>query len=123
MKKSELSVTKDDVARLVRGKPSKSRCGSRQIRHRLRLDELERLAVARGRGYLLVNPSTRTALKNAWFMDCVAASRACFYVEHTESGYCISGLKDGQAVQAVTLPVFSEEIFSAWMEENSGCGE
>jgi|688.fasta_scaffold38509_8 hypothetical protein len=120
MKKSELLVTKDDVARLVRGKPSKSRCGSRQIRHRLRLDELERLAVARGRGYLLVNPSTRTALKNAWFMDCVAASRRCFYVEHTESGYCLSGLEDGEAVQAETFPVFSEEIFSAWLGRNKG---
>ena len=123
MKTGDTSVTKDDVARLVRGKPSKSRCGSRQIRHRLRLDELERLAVARGRGYLLVNPSTRTALKNAWYLDCTAASRPCLFVEHTDSGYHLSGLEKGTAVPATTFPVFSEEIFTAWRREQAtNCG-
>lgn len=101
--KRDRSVTKDDVARLIRGKPSKSRCGSRQIRHRLRLDELEQLTVARGRGYLLVHPSTRNALKNAWYLDCVAASRPCKYVKHTSGGYRISGIDDGKSLPETPL--------------------
>ena len=96
MTKQEPSVTKDDVARLTRGKPSKSRCGSRQIRHRLRLDELEQLKIARSRGYLLVHPSTRTALKNAWYLDCAAAARSCLYVERTSKGFHVSGIEGGK---------------------------
>jgi hypothetical protein len=93
MSEAKMVVTKDDVARLTRGRPSKSRCGSRQIRHRLRLDELERLSVARSRGYLLVTASTRTALRNAWYLDCVAASRRCIFVERVKSGYKVSGIE------------------------------
>ena len=103
--KSDRCVTKDDVARLTRGKPSKGRVGSRQIRHRLRRDELERLAVARGRGYLLVNQSTRTALKNAWYLDCVAASRRCLYVERAESTFHVSGLQDGNPIPQRVIPL------------------
>jgi hypothetical protein len=103
--KQDPAVTKDDVARLTRGKPSKNRCGSRQIRHRLRLDELERLAIARSRGYLAVNPSTRTALKNAWYLDCLAASRPCVYAERTATGYLLSGVEEGTSV----IPEVSRE--------------
>ena len=92
--KEEQTITKDDVARLTRGKASRNRCGSRQMRHRLRLDELERLAVARSRGYLLLTPSTRTALRNAWYLDCVARSKPCIYLERTEAGFLLSGLDD-----------------------------
>ena len=70
--KSDAQITKDDVARLTRGKSSRNRVGSRQIRHRLRQDELKRLAIARNRGYLVVNPGTRAALLNAWYLDCAA---------------------------------------------------
>lgn len=101
MTKQEPSVTKDDVARLTRGKPSKSRCGSRQIRHRLRLDELEQLKIARSRGYLLVHQSTRTALKNAWHLDCTAASRACLYVERRREGFYVSGFESGRVVSEI----------------------
>jgi hypothetical protein len=97
--RKENSVTKDDVARLTRGKPSRSRCGSRQIRHRLRLDELERLAVARSRGYLLINSSTRTALKNAWYLDRCATALPCIYAERTPAGFRLSGSHNGNAIQ------------------------
>lgn len=113
--KRERAVTKDDVARLIRGRPSRSRVGSRQIRHRLRLNELEQLSIARSRGYLLVNPSTRTALKNAWYLDCVACSRPCRYVEHTAAGYRVSGIDNGEAIAeslvGPELPDFSASSF------------
>lgn len=83
-------VCKDDVARLIRGRPSKNRVGSRNIRHRLRQDELERLAVARSRGYLLLTTSTRTALQNSWFLDCTSRNVACVFVERTEEGLVVT---------------------------------
>jgi hypothetical protein len=82
-------ISKDDVARLIRGKRSKNRVGSRQIRHRLRQDELERLSIARERGYLLVTPSTRTALENAWHLDCLANKRPCVYVSRLAVGFLV----------------------------------
>jgi hypothetical protein len=92
--KEDQTVTKDDVARLTRGKASRNRCGSRQVRHRLRLDELERLTVARSRGYLLITQSTRTALRNAWYLDCIARAKPCIYLERTSNGFLLSGLDD-----------------------------
>ena len=85
-------VSKDDVERLIRGRPSSGRVGSRQIRHRLRQDELERLEVARSRGYLLVTKSSRTALRNSWYLDCLARGYACAYVERTERGFHVLGI-------------------------------
>lgn len=82
-------ISKDDVARLTRGKRSKNRVGSRQIRHRLRQDELERLAIARERGYLLLTRSTRTALQNAWHLDCLANKRPFACVERVKEGFVI----------------------------------
>jgi len=70
--KGEAPITKDDVARLTRGKSSRNRVGSRHVRHRLRQDELKRLDIARGRGFLVVTPGTRAALLNAWYLDCAA---------------------------------------------------
>lgn len=93
--------TKDDVARLIRGKPSKGRFGSRQIRHRLRNDELQRLSIARSRGFLAITTSTRAALKNAWHLDCLAASKPCVFVQHTEDGYVVSGERNGEPLHAV----------------------
>jgi hypothetical protein len=113
----DLVVTKDDVARLTRGKASKNRCGSRQIRHRLRLDELERMSIARSRGYLLVTPSTRAALRNAWYLDCVAASRPCIYVERTDTGYHLSGIEDGRSVSAEVSPEQLKERFTPSPDE------
>lgn len=74
-------ITPDDVQRLIHGKPSKNRVGSRQVRHRLRQDELERLKVARNRGFLLVTKSTRAALQNSWHLDCQARAVPCVVVE------------------------------------------
>jgi hypothetical protein len=88
---NEQKPTKDDVARLIQGKPSKRRVGSRQIRHRLRNDELARLEVARSRGYLTITPSTRAALQNAWHLDRVSVSKPCVFVRHTEEGYLVTG--------------------------------
>lgn len=89
--KQDTSPTIDDVARLTRGKPSKNRVGSRQIRHRLRQDELQRLSVARERGFLLMTTSTRTALRNAWHLDCAARNRPCVFVERTTTDMIVSG--------------------------------
>lgn len=97
----DTAPTKDDVARLIRGKPSQGRVGSRQIRHRLRKDELERLAVARSRGYLSITATTRTALRNAWYLDRLATSAPCLFVEHMEAGYSVSGEIRGKPVSEV----------------------
>lgn len=79
------------------------------MRHRLRLDELERLAIARARGYLVVHPSTRTALKNAWYLDCVARSRPCVYAERSTKGYTISTISEGEsAVEEVSQEQFAK---------------
>jgi hypothetical protein len=85
------AVSPDDVEKLIRGKPSTSRAGSRHIRHRLRQDELSRLSIARARGFLLVTPSTRTALRNSWYLDCLARGKPCLYVARSSHGFDITG--------------------------------
>jgi hypothetical protein len=85
------TLSPDDVEKLIRGKPSKSRAGSRQIRHRLRQDELKRLSIARERGFLLLTSSTRTALRNSWWLDCDARNVPCIYVERTPGGFVVTG--------------------------------
>ena len=64
--------TKDDVARLSRGRATRNKVGSRATSHRLRLDELKKLEVAKERGFLVVTPTTRDALKNTWYLWCEA---------------------------------------------------
>jgi hypothetical protein len=103
-------ISKDDVARLVRGRRSKNRVGSRQIRHRLRQDELERLAIARERGYLLLTPSTRTALENAWHLDCLATRRPCVYVSRVERGFLVTRAAGEQSQSKVV------ESLDSWRE-------
>lgn len=103
--------TKDDVARLIRGKPSKGRIGSRQIRHRLRNDERDRLAVARSRGYLTVTPSTRAALQNAWHLDRLAALKPCLFVQHAGDGYIISGENNGSAIHLTVATLKEVDTF------------
>ncbi len=100
-------LSKDDVAKLTRGEPSKSRAGSRQVRHRLRLDEQERLIIARTRGFLLLTPRTRTALRNSWWLDCQANNRPCVYVERTEAGLSVSGIKGSVPIK-VSVASFNE---------------
>jgi|LakMenE01Jun11ns_1017448.scaffolds.fasta_scaffold7750293_1 hypothetical protein len=70
--KHDQRPTIDDVARLVKGRSSPNRVGSRGVSHRLRLHERTKLEVAKTRGFLAVVPSTRDALLNAWFMWCQA---------------------------------------------------
>jgi hypothetical protein len=89
--RTSVTPTIDDVARLTRGKRSKNRVGSRQIRHRLRKDELQRLTVARARGFLLLTPSTRDALRNAWHLDCLARKRPCIFVERDTLDFILTG--------------------------------
>ncbi len=98
-------ISKDDVARLVRGRPSKSRAGSRNIRHRLRQDELERLAVARSRGYLLLTQSTRAALRNSWYMDCKARGVECLYVERMQEGFLVTRLEEDRSSSKVVADI------------------
>ena len=73
--------------------------GSRQIRHRLRQDELRRLNVARERGFLLTTPTTRNALRNAWHLDCRARERPCFFVERMNANFLLTGERDSQALR------------------------
>jgi hypothetical protein len=87
-------ITKDDVARLIRGKPSINRVGSRSVSHRLRADELTKLEVAILRGYLLVNGVTRDALKNSWYLTCQANEQPCLFVRHVEDGWLASVVTD-----------------------------
>jgi hypothetical protein len=89
--KPDATPTRDDVARLVRGKRSRTRVGSRHIRHRLRQDELQRLEIARSRGFLIVTQTTRDALRNAWHLDCRARLRACVFVERTDVDFVVTG--------------------------------
>ena len=107
----ESGPTKDDVARLTRGKPSRGRVGSRQIRHRLRADELQRLAIARSRGYLTVTPSTRTALQNAWHLDRLSVAEPCLFVRHTEDGYIVSGEREGSPLSMRSTSLREVEEF------------
>jgi hypothetical protein len=104
-------VSKDDVARLVRGKRSKNRVGSRQIRHRLRQDELDRLAIARERGYLLLTPTTRTALKNAWHLDCEAHERPFVCAERVAEGFLVTGFVSEQSREVVVPELAGVESF------------
>lgn len=93
------SPTRDDVARLVRGKRSQNRVGSRNMRHRLRLDELRRLDVARSRGFLVITSTTRGALRNAWHLDCQARGRPCVFVERSAAGLLLTGESNAQPIQ------------------------
>lgn len=70
--KHDQRPTKDDVNRLIRGRPSLNRVGSRGVSHRLRLHERKKLEVAKERGFLSITPSTRDALINSWYMWCQA---------------------------------------------------
>jgi hypothetical protein len=103
--------SKDDIARLIRGKPSTGRVGSRHIRHRLRNDEMRRLSVARSRGFLTITTTTRAALKNAWHLDRLAISQPCVFVEHTEGGYLLSGERNGTPISATVATLKAVEAF------------
>ena len=59
-----------------------------------------RLAIARSRGFLAITPTTRAALKNAWHLDCLAVSKPCVFVQHTEDGYVVSGEQKGAPINA-----------------------
>lgn len=109
---SRQGVSKDDVERLIRGRSSRGRVGSRQIRHRLRQDELERLEVARSRGFLLLTKSSRAALRNSWYLDCQARGCACFYVERGERGFTVSGIAGTTQVKTVLKDLDSVASFT-----------
>jgi|GEM_PF-5739658 len=92
-------VSPDDVEKLIRGKASVSRAGSRNIRHRLRQDEVRRLAVARARGFLLLTNSTRAALRNSWYLECQARGRPCIYAARSEAGFLVSGAGEQESLR------------------------
>ena len=81
--------TKDDVSRLTKGKPTESRVGSREVSHRLRLDERKKLDVAIERGFLTVTITTRAALKNCWFLWCQANKIPCAIIERLDKSELI----------------------------------
>jgi hypothetical protein len=70
-------LTKDDVDCLIRGKPTRSKVGSRNISHRLRAYEKLKLKLAEKRGFLVIDSKTRDALKNSWFLLCLANGIGC----------------------------------------------
>jgi hypothetical protein len=113
------SPSPDDVEKLIRGKPSKSRSGSRQIRHRLRQDELKRLAIARERGFLLLTPSTRTALRNAWWLDCQSRSTSCIYVERTQEGLVVTGAGNLDNIHRTLSTLEDVAAFAAHLQQKA----
>jgi len=82
----QTSPTADDVARLIRGRASPSKVGSRGVPHRLRSHEIQKLKVAAQRGYLLMHKSTRPALVNAWTMWCQAHELPCLMKQRRLDG-------------------------------------
>jgi hypothetical protein len=84
VKRTSNIPTPDDVARLVSGKPTRSRVGSRAIAHRLRRDEHAKLSIAAQRGFLLIHATTRPALLNAWHLWCRAHKQNCKVLRRKE---------------------------------------
>ncbi len=108
-------ATKDDVARLIRGRASINRVGSRSVSHRLRADEITKLEVANSRGYLLVNGVTRPALLNSWYLTCQAERKPCLTVQHVEQGWLVTAVGDDGKKESVVsdlsqLPQFISEL-------------
>ena len=116
----EKEASKDDVARLIRGRPSRGRVGSRQIRHRLRQDEIERLQIARSRGFLLVTKSSRAALRNSWYLDCQARKCACLYVERAEVGFQVTGSVGTKKVETILEELDDVARFVQEIEAEAG---
>lgn len=67
----------DDVYNLAKGKPTKSKIGSRAIPARLNKYEWEQFETAQKKGFLVVTDKTRWALQNIWVLYCEARNIEC----------------------------------------------
>jgi hypothetical protein len=76
--------TKDDVDRLSRGKPTRSKSGSRQIPHRLTKKERFLFAAAQRQGFLKVPLSgIRPNLLNVYQLWCEAVGKEFIVVDRS----------------------------------------
>lgn len=71
----------DDVYNLAKGKPTKSKIGSRSIPARLNKHEWERFEIAQKKGFLVANDKTRWALQNIWVLYCEVRNIECTIVK------------------------------------------
>ncbi len=117
MSRKTRRVSPDDVEKLIRGRASASRVGSRHIRHRLRQDEVRRLSIARVRGFLLLTSSTRTALRNSWYLDCQARQRPCIYALRSEEGFAVTGAGEFEHLNLHFATLDEVLAFSAHLSE------
>ncbi len=73
--------TKDDVEKLSRGLPTRTKIGSRSVAHRLTQKERVLFEAAKKQGFLKIPLSgTRPNVENIWQLWCEAAGRECVIV-------------------------------------------
>ena len=81
MKPSMSRIRKDDVEKLSRGMPTRSRCGSRSIGHRLTQKERILFEAAQRHGFLKLPVSgLRPNVVNIYRLWCEAEGRTCIVV-------------------------------------------
>jgi hypothetical protein len=74
--------TKDDIERLSRGKPTRSKTGSRQIPHRLTQKERILFEAAQRQGFLKIPAAgIRPNVLNIYKLWCEANSKDCIVVD------------------------------------------
>ncbi|KAL2608213.1 hypothetical protein R1flu_026786 [Riccia fluitans] len=84
---SSARPTLDDVERLSRGRASKAKIGSRAVPHRLNVDERKAFELAKKRGFVVHQPSTRRyPLINSHRNYCDALGIPCIRIEQGLAG-------------------------------------
>ncbi|KAL3697765.1 hypothetical protein R1sor_011841 [Riccia sorocarpa] len=84
---SSARPTLDDVERLSRGRASKAKIGSRAVPHRLNADERKAFELAKKRGFVVHQPSTRRyPLINSHRNYCDAVGIPCIRIEQGLGG-------------------------------------
>jgi hypothetical protein len=79
-------VNKDDIDKLSRGKPTKSRIGSRRIGHRLTQKERLLFEAAQRQGFLKIPVTgSRPNVLNVYRLWCQAEGRVCIIKGGRES--------------------------------------
>lgn len=70
-------MSSEDVENLSRGRPTKSKIGSRSVPHRLTKTERGQFERAKNRGYMTIKPNQRQNLGNIWFDWCDVNNIPC----------------------------------------------
>ncbi|KAL2644427.1 hypothetical protein R1flu_012014 [Riccia fluitans] len=110
---SSARPTLDDVERLSRGRASKAKIGSRAVPHRLNADERKAFELAKKRGFVVHQPSTRRyPLINSHRNYCDALGIPCIRIEQGLAGQADEVVIDLTPLQLseVDLQDFQEEI-------------